>query len=443
MSKWMDRGPGRDGTCRLLGALLACVLALAAGCGNRDSRARNVLLISVDTLRPDRLGFGGQTRPVSPNLDQLAREGVVFSRSYSQSGWTLPSMATIMTGRYPKDHKAVDFHFILDRNLPTLAGLLKDRGYDTRGFVSHILLTKQYGLDKGFSRFDASVLDRGNPHEISTSKELTELALNDLKDLKEPFFVWIHYFDPHFAYLPHEAWTSFGNGEIDRYDQEIAFTDQHIGEVLNFLREKKLDQKTHVIFTADHGEEFGEHGGVYHETCYDEVLRVPLVIRTPGHAAGSTAALTEQIDLLPTVLGLLEIPVPPECPGRNLLPLDQPGGEKRSIFVERDRPPGYRQRAVISNPYKLIRIEPRDTTMIPPQSRDEYTEVENVHVGTYLYDLTADPGESRNLYAEGNPGALRLLALLAGHFTGAGTAGDTTVVDKEMEERLRSLGYIR
>jgi arylsulfatase A-like enzyme len=423
--------------------LAAALLAATLSCGSGKPGPPSILLISVDTLRPEHLGYGGATRPTSPAIDRLAREGVVFSRARSQAGWTLPSMATILTGRYPRDHRAVDFNFGLDRGMPTLATLLAARGYDTRAYVSHVLLTAQYGLDRGFVRFDASVLDRGNPHKISTSRELAELAEKDMATLRPPYFAWVHFFDPHFAYLAHEEWTSFGDRDIDRYDQEIAYTDRYIGELLAFMETKGLLENTVIVFTADHGEEFGEHGGEYHETCYDEVLRVPLVIRAPGVAAATDTSWVEQVDILPTILARAGVAPPPECAGRDLL---APGSRPaHPIFIERDRPPAFRQRAIIAGGRKLIRVEPRDTTLVPPEARSEYTEVTSISAGTYLYDLARDPGERTNLFTPGDPASESLLAQMAAHFTGGGTSApaESVTVDEAMREKLRSLGYIR
>ena len=420
-----------------LSPLLALFLVLCA-CG--PQRKPNLVLISVDTLRPDHLGMNGCPHPDSPNIDQLALQGRVFTRAYSQAGWTLPSMASILTGRFPKDHQAVDFHFSLRRDLPTLASILKEFGYDTRADVSHVLLTSTYGLDRGFTHYDASVLDRGDPHKISTSKELAELALKDLAAARRPFFLWVHFFDPHFAYLPHAEWTSFGDSAPDRYDQEIAFTDGYIGRILRYLDEKKLARNTVVVLVADHGEEFGEHGGIFHETCYDEVLRIPLIIRAPGLAANVDTSLVEQIDILPTILSRLGVPLPPDLPGRNLL---AGPGTPHPLYIERDRPPGTRQRAVIFDGMKLVHVEPRDTTLIPAESRAESVEVKNVFVGDYLYDLRRDPGELKNLYRPGDPMGEKLMALLAGHFRGVDMPPENVIVDQEMRERLRSLGYIQ
>ena len=164
----------------------------------RTETRPNVLLIGMDTLRRDHVGFMGCDRPVSPNLDALAREGAVFTNAYSQSGWTMPSMGTIFNGLYPHAHGATDFHRAMNRQLPTIASVLQDRGYDTRAFVSHLLLTAEYGFNRGFVKYDYSVLRMGHPHDASTATRLTELAITDLDKLglqgkaKEDFLKAIH-----------------------------------------------------------------------------------------------------------------------------------------------------------------------------------------------------------------------------------------------------------
>lgn len=434
----MHRPPARPAAPALLLPLLATLLALA--CGGGGSRPPNLVLVTVDTLRPDRLGFGGHGRPTSPTLDALARESAVFTRAYSQAGWTLPAMATILTGRYPRDHKAVDLHYRVDSSLPTLASILKGRGYDTRGYVSHLLLTSRYGFDKGFGRFDASVLDRGDPHRISTSRELTDLALRDLRDLREPFFVWVHYFDPHFDYLPHEEWASFGDSDVDRYDQEIAYTDREIGRLLDRFRSEKAWGRTFLVFTADHGEEFGDHGGIFHETCFEEVVRVPLLVHGPGVVPGARDRAVDQVDLLPTMLALVGAPPGEGTTGRDILS-DAPA--PKPIFIERDRPSAFRQRAVILSADKLVRVEPRDTTLVPPESRAQDTDAANVFPGLALYELSADPAERSDRTSSDPALVERLLALLAEHAAGRSGPGEAVVVDEAMRERLRALGYLR
>lgn len=427
-----------------LGIISAAIAAVAAlfvlfeGC-SRETRP-NVLLICVDTLRPDRLGYMGNTRATSPAIDKLAAEGVRFDTCWSASGWTLPSMATIFTGMYPRDHLATDFHWSMDPALPTMAGILRGQGYDTRAYVSHVILKPTYGFGDGFKSFDYSVLDVGNPHKVSTAKELTDLAIAGLRETEKPFFMWVHYFDPHAEYLSHEEWAHFGDRDIDRYDQEIAFTDFHISRLLDELKRKGMYDNTIIIFTSDHGEEFGEHGGAYHETLYDEVLRCPLVIKAPNLQPGVSKTVVEQIDFLPTVLGLLQISAPAGLPGRNVL---EPLRPAEMIFLERDRPWPWVLRGVINGDTKLFVVDVADSARIPLASRGNYADVTNVVPGVYLFDRSLDPGEQRNLYTEVNPRASELIRILAGHFAAPRGAGHPVEVDEELNKKLRSLGYIR
>ncbi len=400
----------------------------------------NVLLICVDTLRPDRLGYNGHRRKTSPTIDKLAAEGVRFEKCYSVSGWTLPSMATILTGAYPRDHLATDFHWAMDPTLPTLAAILRKQGYDTRAYVSHVFLKPIYGFGDGFGSFDFSVLNVGHPHDVATASELTDLAIADLPKTKKPFFFWVHYFDPHAKYLAHGEWASFGDTDIDRYDQEIAFTDFHISRLIAELKRRGMYDDTIIVFTSDHGEEFGEHGGDYHETLYDEVLLSPLVIVAPFLEPGVNQTVAEQTDYLPTILGLLKIPAPPKLPGKDLFATSRETGP---IFLERDRPWPWVLRGVIDGHDKLFVVEVADSAKIPVASRGNYSDVVNVIPGVYMYDLLQDPGEKRNIYTETNPRARELLALLARQFASPRERVHRVEVDEELNKKLRSLGYIR
>ncbi len=406
----------------------------------RESRT-NVLFICVDTLRHDHLGYAGHDLPVSPNIDALAARGLVFTNAYSQAGWTLPAMATLFTGLYPSATGATGLLLSLKEDLPTVAGILLDEGYDTRGFVSNLVLTPGHGLNSGFQKFDFSVLQAGHPHKTSTAERISDLAIDDLDRLEEPFFMWVHYFDPHFEYLEHDEWNEFGDEPIGRYDQEIAFTDHHIGRLLDALNERGMLERTIVIFTSDHGEEFGEHGGQFHDTSYQEVMRVPLVFAGPGIASGSTDVLAQQIDMLPTVLSMLGVDAMPEgLQGSDLLSGTY---ESSPVFMERDHPPAYHQRAIVDGNLKLVAIAPADTNLIPWAVRGTFSEIQNVSVGTYLFDLSEDPAETCDIYAQGDKRAERLIALLASFMEVEAAESDSVHIDEATRERLKALGYIQ
>jgi len=424
---------------RICSAIAVAILIVLSGgfihCGHERQKPYNVVLIIVDTLRADRLHYAGNPRSVSPEIDRLAAEGVVFPVSYSQAGWTIPAVASIMTGRYPRDHTATDFRHPIDMALPTMAGILSRNDYDTKGYVSHFMLNPNNGFSQGFNEFDSSVLSKGHPHNISSSREVTDLALAGLRSAKEPFFLWVHYFDPHFEYLSHSSFSSFGDSEIDRYDQEIAYTDFHIGRLL----ERISDEDTIVIFTSDHGEEVGEHGGKYHYTLYDDVMRTPLIIKAPFLEPGINEGSAEQIDILPTLLGLLDLEVGSSLPGRDLFDSSTPEGP---VFIERDRPPLWRQRGVIAGNHKLWVIEEFDIRTIPAGNRETAIPVENVHPGIYMYDLAADPGEKNNIYSEKDPKALELLGIMTRHFSVSKSPTRRVKLEADTLEKLRSLGYV-
>lgn len=423
-------------------AAAALIIALTAFYLHKTSSIAqyNLILISIDTLRPDHLGFAGYSRSTSPNMDGLAAEGVVFTNAYSQSGWTLPSMVTILTGLYPRDHGATTFSSAVKKGIPSLAAVLGQRGYDSRGIVSHLLLTPEYGLDNGFDEYDYSILDDGNPHDISTSEQLTDKALESLDDMEEPFFLWVHYFDPHFKYLPHERWASFGDSDADRYDQEIAFTDQHIGRLLDFLRESNLYENSVIVLTSDHGEEFGEHGGSMHRTTYEEVVRVPLVIKAPLLEPGSRNDRTDQIDLFPTILEILGTETGSDFGGRNLFGSERKGG---AVFIERDRPAWFRQRAVIVGDYKLIRIMKDTGRKTSSGKMGTIVRTENIRPGHYLFDLSGDPFETKNIFSRGHTVSEKLVALLDSHLEKVETAGEKIEIGEELRRKLRSLGYLQ
>jgi arylsulfatase A-like enzyme len=424
---------------RSLALLVFAGLALAALVAQwaTSGPPANVLLISVDTLRHDRLGYAGYGRGTSPRIDELARDGVVFERSYSQSGWTLPSMATVHTGLYPHQHGATRFDRAMRTDVPTLATMLLSLGYDTRAYVSHILVSERYEFDHGFERFDTSAFDPANPGGIATGERLTDLVLGDIGEIQEPYFLWIHYFDPHSPYLPH-ADFDFGDARTDRYDGEIAYTDRHVGRLLDALGERGLLENTAVVFTSDHGEEFGEHGGDRHFSLHEEVLRTPLVIRAPGVPPRTVTEPVEQIDLLPTLLSLLGLDVDPDYPGRDILATPVP---PHTIYAERTAPATLRQRAVIDRDHKLIVVEDNPH---PPSYAESFTydQLSRVEPGLHLYDLDADPAEATNLYTPHGEERLRLRGLYDGHFQTPVERRSTVDVDADLQEQLRILGYI-
>jgi len=425
-------------------------LALAfEGCG--PAEPTSLVLLTVDTLRPDRLGYAGYERDTSPAIDRLARESVSFENAYSSSGWTLPSLATVFTGLQPRDHGATSYDLSIRSGLPTLSAILDERGYDTRAFVSHILLGRRYGFERGFDVFDDSVLNVGNPHDVATAVPLTDLVLQSLRErpLEPPFFLWVHYFDPHFKYLPHPETADYGPGRRSRYDGEIAHTDRQIERIQEAFAELGLYDESVWVFLSDHGEEFREHGGRNHDTLYEEVMRVPLLVKAPGLLPGTRAEVAQLIDLVPTLLGLLGASDSPEfeasLPGVDLFDSTSKRDlAARPVFAERDLPLPFRQRSVRLGDEKLVVVDlvsvQIDESRVAP-AKTEYKPV--IELGVVQFDLGADPGETKDVYREGSSSSERLMELLHGHFREGVGPRNQVPVDEEMIQKLRDLGYLQ
>jgi len=312
------------------------------------TNSKNVLLIGIDTLRWDHTSLSRRDergRLLTPNIEKFSEDAVVFENAISQSPWTLPAFASIMTGRYPLEHGAISFAGSLRESELTISEVLREAGYRTGGFVSHKYVDDRRGFAQGMDVFE--VVSEGHlaisSHKVSNSGlEFLERHHGD-----GGFFLFLHYFDPHSEYRDHEGWTFANDGYsgwvadeelemsdlmvrrhhldsldvkhlLDLYDEEIAYTDLHIGRVLDFLSDNGICDDTAVIVVADHGEEFMEHGWLGHTvTLYEEVIRVPLVARLPGRADGHAVVETplETRSVFPTVLDYLGIADQPSPAG--------------------------------------------------------------------------------------------------------------------------------
>ncbi len=383
-------------------ALAACLGALVA-CGPAPPEpSLNVLLVTVDTLRADRLGFDGYGLPTSPRLDALAESGVVFDRAQGASSWTLPSLATILTSLYTSTHGCWTFVDPLQPSFHTLAETLRDAGYDTAAVASHVFLGTDYGLHQGFTHFDDDLVHwLVASHDAISSPEVSDKGIRFLENKaavpeEGPWLLWLHYFDPHEIYQPHEGFLEpFGidpdaRGTFDveqesrLYDGEVAFTDHHVGRVLDALERLGLADDTLVVFVADHGEEFGDHGSRRHgHTLYGELVRTPLVVRAPGFAPSRVDALVHTVDLAPTVLELVGLAPVADQTGRSLVPLMR--GEElpeRGVLAELNAAPSTNLRAWIDGRWKLI--------------------LDLDHETAKLFDVEADPLEQSDV-AAGQP----------------------------------------
>lgn len=419
-----------------LAALAVCGGTLGVWWWSRPQPV-NVLIITLDTTRADRVGAWGGPTGLTPVLDQLASRGIVFERAYAPAPLTLPSHVSLMTGLNPPEH-GIRLNSVNDRlsdEVPVLAGALKRRGYATGAFVGSFVLDGKFGLDRGFDEYDDEIhhqdgtmaLD-SHQHPMRIGQEVVDAALNWLQRRRQkPFFCWVHLFDPHTPYDAREA--LFGDRYRDRpYDAGIAYVDQQVGRLLRFLERQGLEQTTIVVVAGDHGESLGEHQERTHGlTLYEATVHVPLLVRFPGtdvpaHRVSTPVSL---IDVCPTLLAELNIAFDQPCTGRNLLPAIRGDGlSPRPVYIETDHPFGEGgwspQRGLISGNWKYIR-SPR------PE----------------LYDLDDDPQELKNL-AETNAKRLEEFEqLLAEREAGfLQRVAVNTNSSAEDQRRLASLGYL-
>jgi arylsulfatase A-like enzyme len=427
----------------------------------------NVVLISIDSLRADHLGCYGYERDTSPAIDELASSGIVFESAISQAPWTLPSHASMFTSRYTKSHLLINVKRKLPPELPTIAKALKGLGYRTAAVVSGPYMRRILGLNAGFDRYDDSLAQAGRleSHQMVTSPAIHDKAVALLEDLAdhEPFFLFLHYWDAHYDYIPPPPFDSLFDpdyeGSIDAsnyelgdevhagmaprdlqhivalYDGEIRYVDLHIGLLLEELRHRRLDANTIVILTADHGDEFYEHGEKGHShSVYNELMHVPLIIHTPDLAGGQRVPTwVQSVDLFPTIMELVGGDAEGlGLQGRSLLPLCLGNEwEERPVFADTtrfrrvkkaDAEKAYAQ-CVLFGRYKLIHHRMTD---LPDE----------------LYDLQVDPGEQHPLADASTQADLQ--ARLA-EWESALPRARTVLnegVDADTMQWLKSLGYV-
>ena len=425
--------PPRAGvaTCVLL------ALAVMSACGGRAHP--NVLVVTVDTLRADRLGCYGFGLAQTPAVDRLAEEGVRCTDATTSAPITLPAHSSIMTGLYPPAHGVRDNgNYALPPEATTLAERLQAEGYRTGAFVSAAVLTRRYGLDQGFEVYDDDLwpedepelfMIRERPASRTADRVLAWLGDWRTHARRQPFFLWVHFFDPHQPVTLHSV--DLAAMAPTPYDAEIAESDRGVGRLLDWLRHQGVLDDTLVVFTADHGESLEEHGEPTHGIfIYDATIRVPLVWRLPGVFPASTtyAGPVRHIDIVPTVLGVLGFPGGDATQGRDLLPALQ--GRTPAVDLAQYAEARLAEEGFGMAPLFGVRHDGRKWIQAP---RPE------------LYDLRRDPRELTNLYPE-NPAAARPLeaeleAVTADSARRALTA-PTRQIDRETEEMLRALGYL-
>lgn len=426
-------------------ALIPLALVLAQGC-DRSPRT-NVLIVTFDTTRADHIGCYGHAKAQTPNVDRLAAEGVRFARAYSSVPITLPSHSTILTGLFPPATGVRDNgQFVLAQERTTLAEILSANGYATGAAIGAFPLVARFGLDQGFDTFDDDLTNpsanflldrlRGGGDAVAprlffeerSAGRVNNAAIRWLEEQTDrPFFLWVHYYDPHQPLEPPSPYDdTFAN---DLYSGEIAYADESLGQLLGFLERRGDLDDTLVIMTSDHGEGLGEHDeGTHSFLLYDSTLHVPLVMRPPGGLESVVVdAPVRLVDVMPTVLDLLEIEPPKDLHGQSLEGHWQ-GEAPRPMphYAETLSPRlthGWGElRALIDWPWKYVH---------GPRSE--------------LFNLERDPGERDNRLLEDTATREAMQSRLATLLQriARGTTVEGTTVDAETRRRLEALGYIQ
>jgi len=452
--------------------LAVIVLGLALSQGARlvakpafDGPRINVLVLLVDALRPDRLGAYGYDRPTSPNIDGLSGQGTRFTQAVTTASYTKPSIATLFTSLYPIQHGIGTGAWgrssgegevrgdVLHPALTTLAEVLANAGYHTTAIGHNKHLDAEFGFNQGFDSFQWNLRDE----RFITAPQIHRRFLDWLESHPDGFFGYLHYIDVHWPYMPPEPFAGIYAGpppEVDynrphfiketteallqgvpldpdilahmsdTYDEQIQYLDSKIGLLFDELKARGLYDRTLIVLTADHGEEFLEHGQIAHgKSLYDELLRVPLIVKLPCSGAECEPRVENQpaglADVMPTILGRLGIPAGPDAQGRDLF-LD-PENEARTYSERGNR------FAIRTLEYKYI------------YSFEEGTEE--------LYDLQTDPGETNNLVAERTELSGQFRSELMVWIETAGRFRELdhrdSILDEETLKELRSLGYVQ
>jgi arylsulfatase A-like enzyme/tetratricopeptide (TPR) repeat protein len=400
----------------------------------------NVILITLDTTRADHLACYGYAGVSTPNLDAIAGRGVLFEQAATATPLTLPAHSTIMTGMYPTYHGVrVNGNTALGDDQTTLAEVLAARGYETGAFIAAFVLDGRWGLKQGFSPYDDKFdlkkyrhLDLGEVQRPGNDVVDAALAWLDTAKAK-PFFAWVHLYDPHVPYAPPEPYASAyaRRGLYGLYDGEIAFMDEQIGRLTDWLARNGLDKSTAVVLVGDHGEALGSHGeGTHGYFIYDYAMHVPLLVSMPFAALQGkrVAAQVSTADVFPTILDLVGAAGPAPVQGRSLLGLMFDPGRKDDV-------PAYGEAMASNIQFGWSALH----TLRTPQYK--YIDAPRAE----LYDLAADPGELSNIMGLVPGVATRMKDELDRLMTETGRnapAPQAADLDKETMERLTALGYV-
>ena len=419
--------------------LLAAALLLSACTSRRNKstapahlQSLNVVVVTIDTLRPDHLHCYGYQKIETPTLDRLASSGVLFEDAVAQAPLTPPSHASIFTGQYPTVHHVRNTGgFILPSSARPLARILQEQGWDTAAFVSAAVLKKIFGFNNGFAVYDDQLPRPGNAEEFREDPErragdTVDRALQWLNTQSgKPYFLWVHLYDPHMPYNPPGA---FAQEYRDRpYDGEIAYADEQLGRLFDAVQKKSPSGKTIVAVLSDHGESLSDHGEFTHGVfLYDSTLRIAFMMSGPGIPAGlRVKQQVRSVDFLPTILAMLGGSAPANVQGLSLVPVFSGKPVATDISYEETLYPkmalGWAElRAIRTNRWKYIRAPKPE-----------------------LYDLIHDPGETANVIAQ-HPEQVQKFEAQLNKIVGNGGSEkvEANMVDQRVMDQLKSLGYL-
>jgi arylsulfatase A-like enzyme/Flp pilus assembly protein TadD len=396
----------------------------------------NLVLVTIDTLRPDHLHCYGYDQIETPSIDSLAADGIRFDQAYTPIPITLPSHAVMLTGTYPMMSGMHDFSGNnLNPEQATLATVLRARGYDTGAVIAAAVLDRRFGLNQGFDfyydHFNFSRLAEANLDFMERpANDVIDQALKWLaRPRKGPFFLWVHLYDPHHPYNPPAPFNQKYKANL--YDGEIAFADTQLGRLLGYLKQRGTYDRTVIALSGDHGEGLGEHGEKTHGFfIYNSTLHVPLIIKPSVSIKFSNRLVKKDVslvDLMPTLLGILGAPIPLKVQGKNLA--------------------GMVLRGTVAEPSPLY----SETYL--PRIHFNWSELRGMSAGNYhfidapkpeLFDRSKDPGETHNLYADKDAVGSEMrgqLTAVVRQFTTEHEMAQRSTLDPQLADRLRSLGY--
>ncbi len=421
---------------------------------NRD-RHPNIVLIIIDTLRGDHTHMGKGEKKETPELNKLfEKDSAFFGTSWSNAPWTLPSISSVLTSKFPSEIGVVKRNSKIDDKFLTIAEELKHKGYSTHGVISHIFLKEKYGLAQGFDTYIEKIDSSDNNLLSITSPEVTSEAFKIINGKrKKPFFLFLHYFDPHYRYIDHDVRSNYkgpflpdGNdskkAEIIKnnrftsedldyfrecYRSEIRFTDRYVKKVISELKTKGMYRNTLIVIVSDHGEEFGERGTLGHgQSLFNEQTMIPFVLKLPDNKKSMVInrKVFSNIDISPTILDVAGIKIPDTFSGKSIFGPEGP----ETVFMEVNESKYdtlYNQCAIIHSGWKLIK---------------------NFETGKFeLYDLSKDESEKNNQYNSNKKMFFSMYKILKRYIRMMEEnrhISQKTQLTKEEQKKLETLGYI-